>query len=155
MSMTESIKKLSIEEIDETEVFQCGMIYNAQGELTKLYVRDSGELTTLYYSNDPYGLCAIGRFPGIHPVCLTGTDDEAELEKYMSGTRYAEANVGIISGQDAYYGIKSLEPLEVYKMSLKTESESIFTPVQIDCSGCDQYDMEPDDPDYESVMSMM
>ena len=155
MSMAESIKKLSIEGIDETEVFQCGMIYNAQGELTKLYVRDSGELTTLYYSNDPYGLCAIGRFPGIHPVCLTGTDDEAELEKYMSGTRYAEANVGITSGQDAYYGIISLEPLEVYKMSLKTESESIFTPEQIDCSGCDQYDMEPDDPDYESVMSMM
>lgn len=41
MSMAESIKNLSIGGIDETEVFHCGMIYNAQGELTKLYAKDS------------------------------------------------------------------------------------------------------------------
>lgn len=154
MSMVESLRNLNTD-VDTTEVFLCGMVYNQQGELTKLYARTGESTMTLYYSNEPYGLCAIGELPNVKPVCISGTDDESELVKYMTGARFKEATAGIISADDAYYGIEQLEPIELYKMSPKYETKGVYVPELIDCNGCDSYDIEPDDPEYEEVICVM
>ena len=153
-SMIEAIKEL---EVDESEVFLCGVVVNSSMELVGLFAkRNNTEGYRLFYRDDPYGNKVID-CP--HGLVLRNLSAQAEYDKLISEiqeNRLPQCAYGIISGTERRYGLGSLDPVVIYQLKpYDYEAEDAYNPEVLDTPGIDAYDLESDDKDYADVMENM